>query len=57
VRAHHKTLNGQLKNWRILSQVFCHHISMHRNVFLACGMLMQLAVKNGELLFEVEYKD
>jgi len=26
VRAHHKTLNGCLKNWGILSQVFHHDI-------------------------------
>jgi hypothetical protein len=41
VRAHLKTLNGQLKNWGILSQVFCHHISMQGNVFWACAMLTQ----------------
>jgi hypothetical protein len=50
-------LNGQLKNWGILSQVFCHHISMHGDVFWACVMLTQLTVENGEPLFKVEYKD
>ena len=33
VRAHHETLNGWLKNWGILSQIFRHHIMMHGNVF------------------------
>ena len=33
VRAHHETLNGQLKNWGILSQFFCRHITMHGDVF------------------------
>jgi hypothetical protein len=27
-RAHHEMLNGRLKNWGILSQVFRHHIMM-----------------------------
>jgi hypothetical protein len=57
VRTHHKMLNERLKNWGILSQIFCHHISMHSDVFWACAMLKQLTVKNGEPLFEVEYKD
>jgi hypothetical protein len=33
VRAGHKMLNGRLKNWGILSQVFCHHIRTHGDVF------------------------
>jgi hypothetical protein len=57
VRACHNMLNRQLKNWGILSQVFHHHISMHGDVLRACAVLMQLTVKNGEPLFEVEYKD
>jgi hypothetical protein len=32
VRVHHKMLNGWLKNWGILSQVFHHHISIYGNV-------------------------
>jgi hypothetical protein len=39
MRACHETLNKQLKNWGILSQVFCHHISMHGNVLQACVVL------------------
>jgi hypothetical protein len=57
VRAHHKTLNGRLKNCGILSQVFCHHIMMHGDVFRACAVVTQLTVENCELLFEVEYVD
>jgi hypothetical protein len=30
---------------------------MHGNVFRACAVVTQLTVKNGEPLFEVEYKD
>ena len=37
VRARHEMLNGRLKNWGILSQVFRHHIMTHGNVFRACA--------------------
>ena len=36
VRALDDKLNGWLKSWGILSQVFCHHIMMHGVVFRAC---------------------
>ncbi len=57
VRTCHETLNRQLKTWGILSQVFRHHITMHGDVFRACAVVMQLTIKNGEPLFEVEYED
>jgi len=57
VRARHETLNGWLKNWGILSQVFCHHITRHGDVFRACAVVTQLTIENGEPLFEVEYAD
>jgi DDE superfamily endonuclease len=57
VRARHETLNGRLKNWGILSQVFRHDISLHGPVFRACAVITQLAIKNGEPLFTVEYED
>ena len=56
-RAHHETLNGRLKNWGILSQVFCHHVMTHGDVFRACAVVTQLTVENGEPLFEVKYED
>jgi hypothetical protein len=36
-RGHHETLIRRLKTWGILSQVFRHHITMHGDVFWACG--------------------
>ncbi len=56
-RARRETLNGRLKNWRILSQVFRHHIITHGDVFRACAVVTQLTIKNDEPLFEVEYGD
>jgi len=38
VRARHKMLNKRLKTWGILSQVFCHHITMHGDVFRVCAV-------------------
>jgi hypothetical protein len=57
VRVHHKTLNRRLKNWGILSQVFCHDIWHHGDVFRACAVITQLTIMHGELLFAVEYRD
>jgi hypothetical protein len=45
------------KNWGILSQVYRHDIMRHGEVFRACAVVTQLTIENGELLFEVEYKD
>ncbi len=57
VRARHEMLNGRLKNWGILSQVYWHDIMRHGEVFRACAVVTQLTIKNGEPLFEVEYED
>ena len=57
VRACHETLNGRLKTWGILSQVFRHNILRHGEVLRACAVLTQLAIDDGEKLFEVEYGD
>ncbi len=57
VRARHNTINGHLKNWGILSQVFHHDIRHHREVFLACAVIMQITIEDGKPLFEVEYDD
>jgi hypothetical protein len=50
-------LNGRLKTWGILAQVFYHRITMHCNVFLVCMVVTHLTIKNGKPLFEVEYAD
>jgi hypothetical protein len=57
VKGTSRDANGRLKNWGILSQVFCHHIMIHGDVFRACAVVTQLTIQDGELLFEVEYGD
>mgnify|MGYP006206982325 FL=1 len=56
-RARHETLNGRLKNWGILKQVFRHRIHLHGTVFRACAVVTQVGILIGESLFEVEYGD
>ena len=57
-RARHETLNGRLKNWGILSQVFCHRITLHGTAFRACAVVTQIAIAHcGESLFEADYDD
>jgi len=53
VRARHETLNGRLKNWGILSQVFHHDIGRHGEVLRACATVTQLTINDGEPLFKV----
>ncbi len=47
VRARHKMLNGWLKNWGILSQVYRHDIMRHGEVFRVCAVVTQLTIENG----------
>jgi hypothetical protein len=56
-RSRHETFNRRLKNWGILGDVYRHDIREHGTVFYACAVITQLAVANGEPLFEVEYGD
>ena len=57
VRAHHETVNKRFKQWSILNQPFRHDLINHRNVFAAICVISQLAIENGEPLFEVHYDD
>ena len=58
VRARHETLNGRLKTWGILSQVFRHRITLHGTALRACAVVTQIAIADcGESLFEAEYDD
>jgi hypothetical protein len=45
------------KKMGILSQVYCHNIMQHSDVFWVCAVVTQLTIENGEPLFEVEYED
>jgi len=53
VRLRHETVNKRISDLSILSQVYRHNLIGHCNVFRAVIPLAQLAIANGELLFEI----
>ena len=57
VRSCQVTVNKRFKQWGILRQVFCNDLIHHRDVFAAICVITQLAIENGEPLFEVHYDD
>ena len=57
VRGRHETVNGRFKCSNILSRTFRHDRRLHGSVFRAVAVLTQLAIENGEPLFEVVYNE
>ncbi len=57
VQSRHKSLNRQLKNWEILTSLYCHDLMEHGNVLRAIAVIMQISINIGEKLFEVDYSD
>ena len=56
IRSCHESVNGRLKNFNCLKQVFCHGVDNHKSVFEAVVVLVQLSVAfGGENLWETEY--
>jgi hypothetical protein len=57
VQGRHETINARLKFFKILGdQSFCHDETQHEYVFRAVAVLVQIALKNGDPLFQVDYK-
>lgn len=57
VRSRQETINKRVKQWEILKQEFRHDITQHGYVSRAIAVITQLAIKNGEPLFQLEYND
>ena len=57
VRACHEAVNKRLKEWNCLNSLFWHNLRKHDPVFQAVASIAQLAIENGEPLFDVEYND
>jgi hypothetical protein len=53
--ARHETVNGRLKQWGCLKQVFRHDRHKHKHVFAAVAVITQLAFDNGERPFQCRY--
>ena len=48
LRGRHETINGKLKRWGVLRQLFRHNRNKHHVVFKACITLTQLLLDYGE---------
>ncbi len=57
VRNCQETVNTRFKQWNVLADVWRHVLYAHSTIFCAITVLTQLAILDGEPLFEVDYKD
>jgi DDE superfamily endonuclease len=57
VRSHQEHVNARLKNFGCLRNIYRHNLGYHADVFRACAILIQLAINDGEKLFQVVYDD
>jgi len=55
VRARHETVNKRLKQFGILKRVFRQELCKHKTVFTAVAVITQIAIRNGEEPYQVEY--
>ena len=54
-RKRHETVNGRLKKFKALSELYRHDIGTHSYVFQAVVVLVQLSFNNGEKPYQVHY--
>ena len=57
VRMRHETVNRRIKQWRCMKDVFRHGIDFHSICFSAVAVMTQIAISQGEPLFQVKYTD
>ena len=57
IRSRQETVNKRFKNWGILKQVFRGEIPKHGDAFRAIAVMTQLAIIDGEPLFDCGYRD
>ena len=55
-RARHECINGKLKSFSVLKQVFRHRHCHHAAVFTAVAVLTQLEIENGGVTYVVEWR-
>ena len=53
-RARHETINGRLKAWKSMKQIFRHSRDKHHLVFRAVLVIEQLKIMNGRPPFQVD---
>ena len=58
LRARHETLNGRLKNWGCLRQIYRHDRNKHHMLLQTAAVVIQVNISIGNRLFQVtKYKD
>ena len=58
LRARHETLNGRLKNWGCLRQIYRHDRNKHHMLLQTAAVVIQVNISIGNRLFQVtNYKD
>ena len=57
VRTRQKTINKRLKQFNVLSSVFCHGALKHGVVLETVAVLTQLSFRRGEGLFQIDNND
>ena len=57
VASRHETVNKRIKIFNCLTHPFRHGIAKHAACFRAVTVITQLAIENGEPLFQVQYDD
>ena len=57
IRARQETVNKRMKQFAALSGIFRHDMTKHSIVFNAVALVTQIAIENGEPLFEIEGYD
>jgi hypothetical protein len=57
VRRRQERVNRRFKQWKILSDVFCHNLGMHGRIFSVVAVITHLVIQYGEPLFQVKYDD
>ena len=57
LRARHETINGRLKNWGCLNEVWRHHQDKHEIAFKAVLVITQIELIKRDPLFDVKFKD
>ena len=57
VRSRHETVNNRLKVFNCLKNVWRHDVARHSECFRACAVLVQLSIQNGEVPWQISYKD
>lgn len=51
--ARHETVNRRFKEWGVLGQTFCHAEELHKEIFQAIVVLVQLDIEAGNSTFIV----